>query len=328
MDKSEVYFIKINELNKIKDLLPNFDDRLGIKVHFGEEGNVTYIPAKYIKEITDMLDKPTFIETSVLYKSPRSKATTHRELARRHGFDFLPINFIDGEMGDDVLEIDSIGKLYQKVYLGKGLENYNSLLVISHFKGHMASGFGGALKNLGMGLAARRGKLAQHASIQHQVKEEKCVSCGTCIDNCPVNAINFNDDKKAEINQDICIGCSKCISVCPESAIRIPWSSTDNNIFQERMAEYAANAIQNKKCFFINFLINITRDCDCINKVQEPLTPDICILASSDPVAIDQASYDLVLEQFEEFKEFDGEIQLKYGEELGLGKGEYELINL
>ncbi len=328
MNKSKVYFVKLDELNKIKDLLPEFKPPLGVKVHFGEEGNKTFVPANLIKQIVNWVDNPTLVECSVLYRSPRSKATTHREVALKHGFNFAPIDFLDGEEGDDFIEIEIDGEHFKKCYLGKGLEKYKSLLVISHFKGHGGSGFGGDLKNLGMGLASRRGKLAIHALIKHNVNADKCNSCGICLKHCPVQAISFDKDKKAVINQEVCISCSKCISVCPAEAIEIPWDSTGSQTLQERIAEYALAATKNRQCFFINFLINITENCDCLGEKMEKLTQDIGVLASLDPVAIDQASYDLVIKQFMGFKEHDGDYQLKQGVKIGLGNRQYQLIKL
>lgn len=352
---SKVYFLQLNQIEKVKDLLPKFQEPLGIKVHFGEAGNITYLPPRYVKQITDMLSDPIFVEASVLYKSPRSTAAGHKEVAREHGFDFLPIDITDGEVGDDNMEVEIEGKHFSKCYLGKGLEKYKSLLVISHFKGHMAAGFGGALKNIGMGLGSRRGKLAMHSSYitagpggalkdlgaglvsrygksaihsfnKHRVKKEKCISCGTCIANCPVNAITFDVDKKAFIDPDICISCSKCIAVCPVGAVQIPWGAAGKTGLQERIAEYAYAAQLGKQCFYINFLVNITDNCDCMGAEMQKITDDIGILVSDNPVAIDQASYDLVIAKHEEFKNHAADDQLRHGEELGLGNREYELI--
>lgn len=326
--KSKVYFVKLDEIQKIKDLLPMFDKSAGVKVHFGERGCDTFVPAKYIKKITDNLDQPTFIETSVLYKSPRRTAAGHKEAAIEHGFDWLPIDFLDGEVGDDLLTIEINGKFCKECYLGKNLEKYKELLVISHFKGHGGSGFGGALKNLAMGLASRQGKLAMHASIKHHVTKDNCISCGFCISNCPVTAIEFDDVNKAFIKQDKCISCSKCISVCPVGAVKIPWGSTGRGDLGAKIAEYAYAAQLNRKCFYVNFLINITKDCDCNGKHMDAVVPDIGILASSDPVAIDQASYDLVAQHDGEVaKKFNNDAQLSHAAELGLGNRDYELIN-
>jgi len=328
MNKSKVIFIKLDEINKIKEVLPDFPGQLGIKVHFGEEGNDAYVPAEFIKPIAEMVNYPNFIETSVLYKGKRSTAAGHKEVARAHGFDFCRIDILDGDSGDDSMAADlPSGKHHNKCYLGRNLAGYGSLLVISHFKGHIASGFGGAIKNLSMGLASRRGKLDMHANIKHQVKAESCISCGQCIENCPVNAIGFNEASKAWIDQNVCISCSKCIAVCPVSAIAIPWSVKGRE-FQERLAEYASAAASNKHCFYINFLINIVPQCDCLGTKQERLAEDIGILASADPIAIDQASYDLVTKQCIEFTRYNGENQLKHGESLGIGTRSYDLIRI
>ncbi|HRY63194.1 MAG TPA: DUF362 domain-containing protein, partial [Patescibacteria group bacterium] len=178
---SSVYFLKNLDPVKIKSVLPKFTTPLGVKVHFGEEGNTTFIPAEKIKQIVDLLSSPTLIECNVLYKSPRTRASTHIKLAKEHGFDFAPIEILDGEAGDEDLELPVPGGQHLKLaYLGRGFSKYTSVLFISHFKGHGLSGFGGAIKNIGMGLASRRGKLALHASVKHQVKSEKCLSCGAC----------------------------------------------------------------------------------------------------------------------------------------------------
>jgi len=326
--KAKVYFVKIDEIEKIKELLPEFKMPLGVKVHFGEQGNTTFVPAKYIKQITDSLDKPVFVESSVLYKSPRRTAVGHKKLAQEHGFDWLPIDIMDGEVGDDCSEVDIEGQHFQKCYLAKNLEKYKSLLVISHFKGHGGAGFGGALKNLSMGLACRRGKLAMHSMIKHHIKKEKCISCGACIASCPVDAIAFDENKKAFINEEVCISCSKCISVCSVGAVLIPWGGAGKKELGERIAEYALAGQMGKQCFYINFLINITDSCDCVDKQMDKVTEDIGILISSDPVAIDQASYDLVLKQSHNIESFNNDAQLQHAEELVLGSRKYELINL
>lgn len=326
-NKSKVYFVKLDELEKVKNILPEFDRPLGVKVHFGEEGNTTFVPADLIKKIADNLAGAVFVETSVLYKSPRRTATGHREVALQHGFDWLPIDFLDGEEGDDCLEVKIDGRQFQSCYLGKNLEKYKSLFVISHFKGHGGTGFGGALKNLAMGLACRRGKLAMHSLIKHSINKDKCIGCGVCASSCPVQAIAFDENKKAYIKQHKCISCSKCISVCPVSAVRIPWGGAGKKDLEERIAEYAFAAQKDKHCFYINFLINITKECDCVDKEMEIITKDIGVLASEDPVAIDQASYDLVSKQCSEFAGNSADNQLQRAEEVGMGSREYELIN-
>jgi uncharacterized protein len=327
-DKSKVYFIKLNEIDKLKNVFPDFQGKLGIKVHFGERGCETFVPAKIINEVTSLVDNANFIETSVLYKSPRRTAEGHKEVALEHGFDFIPIDFLDGEKGDDFIEQEINGDYFKKCFLGKNIENYQSLLILSHFKGHGGCGFGGAIKNLGMGLASRRGKLAMHASIKHTINKEKCIGCGECISHCPTKAIAFNSAKRAYIKENICISCSKCISVCPTSAVRIPWGSTGKKELNEKITEYAYASQLKRKCFFVNFLINITSDCDCNDIIMPVITSDIGVLASSDPLAIDQASYNLITKQCDEFKKDQVEFLFAYAEKIRLGSREYELIEL
>ena len=326
-NKSKVYFVELNEIEKIKNLVPEFHGAMGLKCHFGEEGNDAYVPAEHIKKIAQMLDFPPLLETTVLYRSPRSRASTHKELAIRHEFDFAEIDILDGEEGDASMEVNlekmNADTNMEKAFLGENLQNYESLLVVSHFKGHELSGFGGAIKNLSMGLASRRGKLDMHAGVKHQVKQEKCTGCSACIQNCPVDAITLDENNKAYIDKEVCISCSKCISVCPVTAIGIPWSSIGLEEFQDRLAEYALAGTFNRQCYYINFLINIVPLCDCMGVKQERMTDDIGILVSNDPVAIDQASFDMVIKQCPEFEAHSSEAQLSHGEAIGLGKREY-----
>ena len=327
MEKAKIYFYKLDDLDKLKSDLPKFKKKLAVKTHFGEPGNTAYIPPKIVQELTSDLGDFDLIETTVLYKSPRQTAKGHKQVGIEHGFNFAPIEIIDGEMGDEFVAKKINGKHFKECYLGKGIDNYDSILVVSHFKGHISAGFGGALKNLAMGIASRKGKLHQHASVKHDIDKEKCISCGLCIENCPVSAIKFNDKQKAVINDNLCISCSKCMAVCPEGAVNIPWDSTEEDVLKERIAEYALATSQGLKCYYVNFLINIVEGCDCMAQSYDNMTEDIGILISSDPVAIDQASFDLVTAQCPKFKELDGQAQLDHGANIGLGSKEYELIN-
>lgn len=197
------------------------------------------------------------------------------------------------------------------------------ILSVSHFTGHPITGFGGALKNIGMGLGAKEGKLEMHEAFDLEMDEEKCNACRTCVEICPADAISLKEDH-AVIDLDDCLGCGECIAVCPPGAVDLPVEETSSVRLQERIVEYALGTLNGKKPLFISVLIDITELCDCLNIKQDPIVDDIGVLISEDPVAIDQASLDLVGE--DKFKEdIDPNIQLRYAEELGLGERKYDL---
>lgn len=208
------------------------------------------------------------------------------------------------------------------------------LVGIAHFKGHIMTGFGGALKNIGMGCASREGKLKQHSGISPLVYVKKCIGCGECIKACPAGAI-FMKDNLAYIDPAKCIGCATCIAVCPQSAIDVNWEAGGSNM-QQKMVEYAYAVLKDKKAqsAFINFAIKITKECDCLAKDDPRIVDDVGIFASGDPVSIDKASRDLVNKKAgkdifkEAHPERNGFIQLEYAENLGLGNLEYELVEV
>jgi uncharacterized Fe-S center protein len=331
--KKEVFLVESkNDLGKLwESLKPKLKKPVAIKTHFGEKGNITYPNPKLVKFFAGKLKNPTLIESNTLYKGERSKASTHKKLAIQHGFDFAPIDICDGENGDKEIGIKINLKYFKIAKIGTNIKKYNSILSIAHFKGHGASGFGGAIKNIGMGLASRSGKLKLHSEIAPAVNKNKCRACGLCVKNCPANAITLK--KKAEINPKKCIGCAKCIAVCPYKAIKIPWHGVTNKEFQERLVEYCYAVLKNRDSSFINFLVNITKECDCIAKKMKPFIKDIGYLASDDPVALDKACFDLVKKEygkdpFRKFHHVNSVHQFKYAEKIGLGKTKYKLIRL
>ncbi len=355
--KSKVYFIRLQNAEKIqavadklKRLLEesrvlNFiqpNSKVAVKMHFGEEGNTGFVKPEYLRVICDQVSaqKATvFIsDTNTLYRGRRTNSADHLALAREHGFTLSvtgsEIIIPDDTKKENVIEVLINQKFIKAAKLARLFVEADALLGVSHFKGHIMTGFGGALKNIGMGCAAREGKLQQHSEVSPIVYQEKCTGCAECEKACPVNAITIQN-KKSVINADKCIGCATCIAVCPSLAIDVPWGSGASTI-QEKMIEYASAVLKNKKgkMGFLNFAIKITKECDCLAKDDPRIVPDIGILASTDPVSIDQASLDLVNKScgrdiFQELHpERDGTKQLKYANRLGLGNLDYELIEL
>ena len=285
----EVLFSK-----NLPELLDKIDfSRLGkkiaIKMHFGEEKCKTYLNPELVKILYNRLKTKDnvveLVDCNALYKGARTNATDHYKTAVSHGFTFARVKILDGELGDEYVDVNGCK-------LGKGIKDYDSLIVLTHFKGHATTGLGGALKNVGMGLGSRAGKLDMHATIRPQVKSSECIGCGTCVKNCPVNAITL--DKTAHIDKKKCIGCATCIGVCPVGAVSIPWSSSSPERLQERICDYAKAVISIfKNVIFINCLVNITTDCDCKNKAQRPISKDLGYLYSDNIVKIDEASKEL-----------------------------------
>ena len=293
--------------------------------------------------------KPFVTDTNTLYFGHRHNSVDHLQTAIQHGFNYAvldaPVIIADGILGNNEQKIEINQKHFGEVKIAGDIEKSDSMIVMSHFKGHGMSAFGGAIKNLAMGCASAFGKIEQHGCAKPVVKDG-CTACGKCMSVCPEDAI-YIEDGKSFIDYDRCIGCNFCIEVCPDSVISLDFKKIPE--FIEKMVEYAYGAVKNKqdKVCYINFLMNITPDCDCVPWSDAPIVPDIGILASYDPVAIDAASIDLVNKQcgFENsllhhnfhkgedkfkgvYEDIDGKIQIKYGEEIGLGSAEYELIRI
>jgi uncharacterized Fe-S center protein len=232
-------------------------------------------------------------------------------------------------MGEENVEVnieEAKPKHFKKCRIGKVIADSPQLLVLAHFNGHGLAGFGGAIKQLSMGGAARAGKLDMHSNSKPLLNPIKCKKCFTCAKNCPANACIINA-LIPHIDNSKCIGCAKCIAVCPHNAIKVNWASTLPNAFEEKLAEYAYAAQKGKKVIYINFVFNVTKECDCIDKAQKPIARDIGILASTNPVALDKACLDL-LKKNEGKKLFGGEHALEHAEKLGLGSIKYEIIEL
>jgi Uncharacterized Fe-S center protein len=344
-DPDKVIGQKLDELIKASGVLGfiNKDDHTGIKIHFGEEGNTGHIKAEWLGGLVERLRSITenifFTDTNVLYKqSRRTNAVDHLKLAYDHGFGFqktnVPVIIADGLWGRNYTDIDINKKRFSKVKIASDIAECDSLLALTHITGHIMTGFAGAIKNLGMGCASRRGKFEQHCGIVPDFNPAECVGCGECASNCPADAITLSRGK-ASIDETKCIGCGECVVVCKTEALNAKWSETLANL-QEKMVEYACGAVKavEKKVGYINFLTNITRDCDCLAKDEPRIVEDIGILASSDIVGIDAASAailnDLRKKDIfrQEYPEIDWMVQLRYAASIGLGDINYKLRTL
>lgn len=367
---SDVYFIDLeatsreNLLQKISRMVKEAglssqiakDDLTAVKIHFGEKGNTAYIRPIYtqqiIRDIKTLGGIPFLTDANTLYVGTRSDSVSHFHTAVENGFsyssmDSTPIIIADGLLGKNESRIQIDGKHCDHVFIGSEVIDANALVSIAHFKGHELSGFGGTLKNVGMGCASRRGKLEQHSNVSPKIKRKTCIGCKECANHCPAGAIYLNE-KKAYIDQKKCVGCAECIVRCPTESININWNQ-EVPVFLEKMMEYSLGVLKNKtdKCFFINFITNIAPNCDCLPYSEAPIVNNIGIVASKDPVAIDQASADLVNQAAglkdsvltknmapgeDKFKGLypyvDWNHQLEYAEQLKLGTREYNLIKL
>ncbi len=313
-----------------------------VKMHFGEVGNTAYLKPKAIKPVIEKIARTKanafLTDANTLYKGTRSDAVSHLKTAGEHGFSLgalgLPLIIADGLNGKDYVNVKVDLKHFKEVKIASTAYNADSIVVLTHFKGHELTGFGGALKNVGMGLGARSGKQLMHADVRPAVDPGKCVACGKCIEWCPVTAIKYVKGK-ADIDQKTCIGCGECIASCNYGAIAKSWAGSSDSV-QEKMVEYFYGVWKDKKgkMAFINYLTDISPNCDCYGWNDKPVTADIGVLASYDPVAIDQASIDLVNKAADTdvfrrlYPDVKWETQLRYAEELGIGKRSYELTKI
>jgi len=355
---SKVYFIKaaisegetaISEKARKLFKAGNFEkcfrenDFTAVKVHVGEHGNTTFIKAPCLKGLVDELlqlkTKPFLTDTSTLYACRRHNAIDHTTLAAEHGFDChglgIPFIAIDGLFGTNETTVEIKGQLNKQVSIASDILRCQSILSVAHFTAHIAVCAAATIKTLGMGCASRKGKMRQHSALKPKVKQD-CTCCGECKKHCPVDAITI-DDIQAHIDKDKCIGCAECVAVCRFDAIEYDWG-VESEILQKSMAEHALGALHGKKdrAVFFNYVLSVAEECDCFNRPDLRLVvDDIGILASTDPVAVDKASLDMVeakgaatLAELAEKGQIDPLCQIKHAEKIGLGNSNYKLIEV
>lgn len=336
-------------------------DLVAVKLHFGEPGNLAYIRPPYVRRLVELVKesggRPFLTDANTLYVGRRANSVDHIEAAVANGFDYAvcgaPIIIADGLTGKDYVKVPIEGKHFKEVNIGSAAVHADAMIVMTHFKCHELSGIGGAIKNMGMGLGSRSGKQQMHSDVIPTINGEKCTGCEKCSKWCPSLAVEMEPwsgnkrGQRAHIMDKKCWGCGECVVTCPSGAIRINWRTTPEAM-QEKMAEYALGAMQGKqdKVGFISFLMDVSPECDCYAYNDLPIVSDIGILASLDPVALDQACADLVnarpvipgsligelpagQDKFEAVHPgIHWEPQLAHAEAIGLGTRHYELVEV
>lgn len=366
MNSSKVFFIDFhthpqqNILIKLQKLLigAGFDHlnltkkMTALKIHFGEPGNMSFIRPNYATTIANMVKErggiPFLTDENTLYKGRRSNGIDHLQSAYENGFSPLTtgchVVIADGIYGKEYREIDINFKHCKTAKIGSAIADADVLISINHFKGHEMAGFGGALKNIGMGSGSIGGKLEMHSDSQPYIIRDNCTGCEVCVANCAHDSIHLDNENIATINYDTCTGCGQCIAVCQYGAPQAKFNAVN---MQQKMMEYAFAVLKNKQAFHINFIMDVSPNCDCWGYNDIPLVPNIGIMASTDPVAIDRASADMVnksstipgnviskhehstSDKFRQvYPNIDWNVGLNYAEELGIGTQKYDLITL
>lgn len=332
-------------------------DTVAIKLHFGDDGTTAYVRPQFARKLVDRVKArgahPFLTDTCTLYPGRRRHAVGHLEVALENGFGYAtvaaPLVIADGVGSRDVVSVSlKDGRHFDEVRIASAVHHSDALLCLSKFKGHLAVGFGGTIKNLSMGLGSRAMKQAMHASVKPELREGVCEACGDCVEVCAEGAIEI-EGGTARFDLEACVGCAECIAACSTGAIKILWNE-EPAVIQEKMVEVMAGALRAKtgRAAFFNFVVEVTPDCDCFPWSDNPIVNNVGVLASRDPVAVDQAALDLVnrapglagsrlsadalapgADKFRDlYPKIDGTRQLSYAEAMGLGTREYRLIEV
>jgi len=372
MNASKVYFTNLrtnpsnNLLQKMERVVKragletiSFKDQfVAIKIHFGEPGNLAYIRPNYAARLVALLRKlggrPFLTDSNTLYSGGRSNAVDHLQSAMENGFNPISAHcnviIADGLKGTDYREVPIGGTYCPSPKIGAAIVDADIVISMNHFKGHEQSGFGGALKNLGMGSASVGGKLELHCASHPVIDTDCCTGCGVCVKYCAHDAVHLGPDRKAFITDEQCVGCGQCVALCQyEGAVQGEGDTSER--LNYKIAEYAKAVVWDKPHFHVSFIMNVSPECDCWNHNDAAIVPDLGILASLDPVALDQACADIVinapalagnrladkhpdehLEGRDKFKlvhpDTHWQAGLAHAESIGLGTRAYELITV
>lgn len=317
--KSKVYFCNMrtvaggmNLAQKLANLITKAGiEQLGlqnkyvaIKMHFGEPGNLAYLRPQFPKAVADVVKslggRPFLTDCNTMYTGLRHNALDHLTAAEIDGFNSMTtgchVIIGDGLKGDDEVAVKIDGELVQNAYIGRAVRDADVIIALSHFKGHEMAGFGGCIKNLGMGAASIAGKKDQHSGSKPQVDQTGCVSCGICTTQCAYSAIGLDSSNKARVNHSRCVGCGRCVGACPKKTIHFLEGNAEE-ILNKKMAEYTAAVLKDKPSFHINIIMDVSPNCDCHGENDAPIIPNVGMLCSFDPVAVDVAAADLCRKQ-------------------------------
>lgn len=367
MEKSKVYFTNMkasfeeNLPNKLKRLILtagikeiDFENKYTVvKMHFGEPGNLAFLRPNYaavvVNTVRELGGRPFLSDCNTLYVGGRKNALDHLDSAYQNGFSPFStgchVLIGDGLKGTDEILIPIDGEYVKEAKIGRAIMDADVFISLNHFKGHEATGFGGALKNIGMGCGSRAGKMEMHSAGKPYVETRDCIGCGNCIRVCAHDAPSITD-RKAAIDHDKCVGCGRCIGVCPKDAV-CPGDSESNDILNKKIAEYSLAVIKGRPHFHISLVIDVSPNCDCHAENDIPIVPDVGMFASFDPVALDRACADAVNRQpviagsqldrmphvhrdhfMDSAPETDWRTCLEHAQKIGIGTQEYELIEI
>lgn len=327
---AKVYFTNLrthgreSQLDKLKRLIKragigqiDFENKfVAIKIHFGELGNLSFLRPNYARAVADVVKElggmPFLTDCNTLYVGSRKNALEHIDCAYQNGFTpyatGCQVIIADGLKGtDETLVPVKNGEYVKEAKIGHALMDADVVISLSHFKGHEQAGFGGTMKNLGMGGGSRAGKMEQHAAGKPSVHTEACIGCHACERICAHGAVSFEGTRERElangkavtvsvahIDHDRCVGCGRCIGACNQDAIEADYDAAAD-VLNCKIAEYTQAIVQDRPCFHISLAIDVSPNCDCHAENDTPIVPDIGMFASFDPVALDQACIDAAL---------------------------------